>query len=76
VVREAITNAARHARATEVLVVVTAQGNSTIVLESQPRSVPPIRVRVDNQKATLHPGHTDRFALDASDPSNITPYAT
>jgi trehalose/maltose hydrolase-like predicted phosphorylase len=41
---------------------------STMVLESQPRSVPPIRVRVDSQIATLRAGHTYRFALDASDP--------
>lgn len=41
---------------------------STMVLESQPRSVPPIRVRVNNQIATLRAGRTYRFTLDASDP--------
>ena len=38
---------------------------STMVLESQPRSVRPIRIRVDNQTATLHPGCSYKFTLGA-----------
>jgi hypothetical protein len=35
-----------------------------MVLESKPRSVPPIRVNVDDQAVTLHAGETQRFTLD------------
>jgi beta-phosphoglucomutase family hydrolase len=43
---------------------------STMLLESQPRSVPPIQVRVDDQKATLHPGHSYNFTLESSEHSS------
>jgi trehalose/maltose hydrolase-like predicted phosphorylase len=37
---------------------------SIMVLESKPRSVPPIRVNVDDQAVTLHAGETQRFTLE------------
>lgn len=38
---------------------------TALVLRLQARAVPPIQVRVDNQPATLHAGHTYRFDLAA-----------
>ena len=39
---------------------------ATLALESRPRSVPPIRVKVDDQAVTLHAGEGHKFTLEES----------